>query len=487
MIFFIKNLGLTLCCIFYYVKLLHLTSPKHFSIQVSIFSVLLSLFSIFSELYFPYYTFILQIILTVFFLHYTIHISFPVSVTATTIAFTLSYVTLFIASMITGFYHMIFFYPKKALPLQIQISSCVLQLLIMLFPFHIRRWKKGMPFLYKETCAFPGMVISFFTILLATAILYIKEHNISSLSILLIILALFLSLAIYYYWQSNLTKTYRDKLKEREIEEQNKTISSQSETITELKNEVVRLSRIIHKDNSLIPEYSYILRTFLSSNLISEKDTLLSGRQLLERLDKLTEERKGIIHQQDVHCRQIPSTKVFCIDTLLTYKQQAALKENIDLEIYISCDITYLTKEIISQDDLHTLLTYLLDNAIIASKHNDGRHIMLSINIIAGAYTVSVFDSGIPFTTEVIEKWGLVQITTHQQDGGSGIGMMTIYEIAKKYNASFIIDELKSENRIYTKRLTVSFDQRNQYILQTTRADEELAELAHRTDLQIIK
>lgn len=476
MIFFIKSLGTIICCIFYYMKLLHLTNPKHFTTHLSIFSILLSTFSIFSELHFPYYTIIIQIISIIVFLNHTTKIPLTISITTTTIAFTLSHITLLFASIVTGtlFVHFL----KNENHLFAQIIVLFLQLLMMLLPFQIKRLKNGMPFLYKDNYAFSGMLIGFFTLLTATATTYIKEHNLSTLFAIPVVLICCFALIFYHYWQTNITKTYQDKLKEREIKKL-------LERNAKLEEEVMRLGKIVHKDNSMISEYAYILRTFLTDNTILEKDTLYNGEQLLEKLDKLTKERKGIVQQQAAHCQKLPSTKVFNIDSLLAFKQQVAFKENIDLQACFSCDITYLVEKIVSEDDLHTLLTYLLDNAIIATRHNKGHYITLAISIIENAYCISVLDSGIPFTTDVIAKWGLEQITTHTN--GNGIGMMTIYEILKKYRASFIINEIPSGNRTYTKKLTISFDKKNQYILRTTRPETELSKLSGRLDLTILK
>lgn len=478
MIFFIKNLGITICCIFYYMKLLNLTTPKYFLTRSSIFSVLLAASSIYSELYYPYYTIPLLIIFIMIFLNFNIRIPLTVSITATSIAFVLSNFTLLISSIITGTFFINLYNSNHVI--FVQVLSCLFQLAIMPLPFHIKRCKKGMPFLFKESYAFSGMLISFFTLLIITASIYMQTNNLKIFLLFSLILLCFLIFNIYHYWQTNITKTYQDKLKERELEEL-------QERNAKLEQEVIRLGKIVHKDNSIIPEYAYILRTFLTTNTISEKDTIYNGKTLLEKLDKLTEERKGIVHQQDIHCQQLPSTKVFGIDSLLAFKQQKAFKENIDLQACFSCDIAYLVEEIISEDDLHTLLTYLLDNAIIANKHKNGRHIMLNISIIENVYHINVLDSGIPFTANVIAKWGFEQITTHKNDGGNGIGMMTIYEILKKYNASFIINEIPSSNHTYTKNLTISFDNMNQYILQTNRPNTELSMLSHRTDLKIIK
>lgn len=134
---------------------------------------------------------------------------------------------------------------------------------------------------------------------------------------------------------------------------------------------------------------------------------------------------------------------------------------------------------------MNTLLADLLENAIIATRRNNGHHILLSISIVSKAYSISIFDSGIPFTKEVLTKWGLEQITTHQDDSG-GIGMITAYEIIKKKNASFMIHEFFSDGGLYTKEVSVLFNNLNQYTLHTSRNGEELSYLNQRSDLVII-
>lgn len=474
MIFFIKNLGIILCCIFYYTKLLHLQLPRHFAIHSSIFSVLLSLFSIVIELHYTYCTIPILIIMTAIFFTHHFKTALTISITTTTIAFAFSYITLFLSSTVIATFFVEFF--NKTI--FVQLLSCLVQITIMHLPFKIKRFRNGMPFLHKKLYAFPGMIISLYILLIITASTYAKNNHLKNdLLIALILLCLF-TLNIYYYWQTNITKAYQDKLKDREINE----LQEQNE---KLKEEVMRLGKIVHKDNSILSEYAYILHSCLTGNATQEKDISCDTKRLLEKLEQLTKERKNIVLQQDIHCHKLPPTKVYGIDSLLEYKQQLAFKDNIDLQVCFACDVTYLANEVVTEDDMHTLLTYLLDNAIIATKHNNGHLIMLTISNTEDTYCISVLDSGIPFTTDVIAKWGLEQITTHTN--GNGIGMMTVYEILKKYSASFIIDEIPSVNRIYTKKLTISFDQKNQYILHTTRTDAELSKLSFRTDLTILK
>jgi len=485
MSFLIKNLGLTLCCIYYFSKLLRLSRTKETIFQNSIVAILLATFSILTEQHLPYLTTLFLILFIVIFNMIQTKLPLSVCCTATTIAFALSYTTLSLSSIILSSFFMNIF--KENTQIIFQSLCCVLQLLIMHIPFRIKRIKSGMPFLYNYIYAIPGMIISILILLVFTYMTYISFQHFSIYHLIPIIILGILAFLIYHYWQQNLTKTYRDKLNERNLEDLNKTISSQSERIEMLEQENARLAKIIHKDNKLIPAMEYAVRTFIQSNSVTTKDKIVTGEKLLEELSTLSSERKGILHQQNMNCQQLDLTNVASIDHLLNYFQGKANENNIEFQSIISCDVQYLVEHIISEDDLKTLLADLLENARIATKYNNGRYILLSMSIVSNTYTISVFDSGIPFTTDVIEKWGLEQITTHADDEGSGIGMLTTYEILKKYKANFIIHELSKDNRTYTKEITVSFNKRNQYILQTNRPEEELIKLSKRADLQIIR
>jgi signal transduction histidine kinase len=68
-------------------------------------------------------------------------------------------------------------------------------------------------------------------------------------------------------------------------------------------------------------------------------------------------------------------------------------------------------------------------------------------------FSFHVFDSGIPFTKEVLAALGQQQITTHADDSGSGIGLMQTYEILKAHGASLLIDEFTTDSGLYTKKI----------------------------------
>lgn len=480
MLFFIKYFGIITCCIYYFIKLLHISTKK--STLLAIFPILLAFFSIFTEEYFSYITLPIQIIITAFFCSYITKTKKTNSITTTVISFALSYILFSISIAIIASLTLLFSLNNHRF--FFQILCCVLQFLLMPIPFCFKRTKNGMPFLQKETYTFPVMIVSIFILFATTTI---KNSMYSILFFVIFFFSLILSLLIHHYWKSNLTKTYIDKLNERNLADLNNVLSEKNEYITLLEQENNRLAKIIHKDNKLIPAMELAVQNYISASNSEDTDTLATGKQLLEELAKLSEERKGIILQQDMQCQKLPSTKVMSIDNLLTYMQQKALESDITFNVTISCDIPYLVEHIIEETELNTLLADLIENALIATRYNKGHHILLNIGIVSNAYSINIFDSGIPFTKEVLAKWGLEQITTHKDDAGSGIGLMTAYEIIKRHNASFMINEFASENGLYTKETAVLFNNLNQYILHTSRTEEELADLNQRSDLLIIR
>ena len=135
-----------------------------------------------------------------------------------------------------------------------------------------------------------------------------------------------------------------------------------------------------------------------------------------------------------------------------------------------NANVRYLVNKICNDESLCTLIADLLENALIATQNNDIRNIHLGIDIEDGFYAINIIDSGIHFPPEVYLDMGIKRHTTHEDTGGSGIGLMTTFELVKKYRASFIIDE-KLNSNFYTKKLTISFDRLNQIYIKTTRAE----------------
>lgn len=92
--------------------------------------------------------------------------------------------------------------------------------------------------------------------------------------------------------------------------------------------------------------------------------------------------------------------------------------------------------------------------------------------------------NGQPFLPEIFQDFGLKAHTTHAGNGGNGIGLMGIWKLKKKYRASLVITEYAPGTYSYTKQISLIFDAKKHYIIQTYRR-RELGQIRFRDDLYI--
>lgn len=244
------------------------------------------------------------------------------------------------------------------------------------------------------------------------------------------------------------------------------------------------MAKLIHRDNKQLASLQLAVETFLSSNAEDEHTKEEMGIALLQEIQKENESRKQLVSDLSAP-HTLQSTQVPSVDYLLQYMLHRGQANGICLELSITGNIHYLLEHIMKERDFLTILADLLENAQIATTCNLGTNILLHIGIIDGTYSINVWDSGIPFSKETLFYMGRKQYTTHKETGGSGIGLMSTFELLEKYQASFHIDEKLAMKNMYTKKVSVVFDGKREYHLHTNRDEKECFYLRQRTDLQI--
>lgn len=486
MLFFIKYFAIILCSIYSYRKLLNFPSTQKYNISMLLFTICLSLITSFFESFFPYTSVLILILFTFIFLTQTLHTLPEISMTATIISYGMSYITFTISVAIIGIgvtsaFHLSFSAYNHTL---LQTLTAFIQIIITPLLFHSKRLKRGMPFLTNKLHSMTLMLISI--LLLFTALLLSNSNN-SDVYVIPFLFIFLLATFIYLSWKNNITKTYLDKLKEKDITELNSLLDEKDLRIRQLEEENQELAKIIHGDNKLIPAMALAVESFIQDTASLAPAVSQTGNRLLNELNQMSTNRKGIIHDQDFRCRVIPSTNVTSVDNLLKYMQQKAHEMDIDFNAAVSCNLKSMIHKAIAEDELNTLLADLLENALIATKQNCGHHVLLNIDLVEKFYVISIFDSGTPFSREVLINLGLKNYTTHENDGGSGIGLVTSYEIIQKHNASLAIDEYALRSGLYTKKVSVTFNHMRQYSLYTYRDSSETALLRQRADLLVIQ
>jgi hypothetical protein len=346
------------------------------------------------------------------------------------------------------------------------LCVAILQFLLAFLPFRFKRLKKGMPFLMERGSSDIGVFVSL-SILLAIVIIGISTEA-DPIFAIPVIFAMVCGLILFIWWRSSLTKRYLQTAKARELENLKSELIHHEQVIDGLKSQNEKLSTIIHKDNKLIPAMEFAVSQFLSSvELASDQELItVKARELLAQLQKVSRERTGILERYEQNSKQLPSTQVLAVDTVLDYLYRKAKGEAILFDLSISGSVKYLVENIIPEDALNTLLADLIENAIIATKKSKQKNIMVHLGISEQCYCVEIYDSGESFDRATMQSLGLKRATTHARDGGSGIGFMTAFELFEQYKASFLIEEF-CDDALFTKKVSVCFDHMEQYRIKT--------------------
>jgi len=232
----------------------------------------------------------------------------------------------------------------------------------------------------------------------------------------------------------------------------NSKLRAENEQLNEVR---LYLEKIVHNDSKKLPVYQGVVESLVENTenpamrekalrvLAQIKDT---RKEYFERISKELREKKVLL-----------TTGLEFLDAVFKHYQKICAVKDIDFDLIIRG-----TPSIIKQVELETLVVNLLENAIIACEHNSQVYKSIVVNLSDGG--ISVIDNGIAFERETLELLGKQQVTTHADSGGSGLGFLTISEIAQACKASIVITE--TENY---KTVSVRFDGKDEYRVE----DEE--------------
>lgn len=461
MLIMIKNFFIILGSIYGYSKILHLKFTKKEFVFSIFFSLLVSLFisyipNIFSSfLIFIAFSFVALFCCCLINKPYR-NLSMKLCISA--LSFGINYFLFALSILISGaFFYFIFpDYAETFLLKSITLTSTgLLQLLFLFLLFRIPRLKKGIPDIEKTFSNDIGILISIFLLFIAS--LPLTKNNDFLLSLSAFFLTVAIGILILLWWRKYLLNTYIHKA-------QNQTIRILENTIAEQKEELEKLSKIIHKDNKLVGAL------YLSVQELYASTPTEQGLKLQKELELLSEERKGILQGYENSGEHLPKTKVFSTDVIISYLFKRALEKNIHFDVTVTGDIHFMTESVLEEALLNTLLADLGENAIIATAGAEYRNILLSLGIREGQYCIDFFDSGTDFDAGVIEHLGKKRYTTHKSEGGSGIGLMTTLEILEKKKGSFELEEFP-KNRLFTKRVSIVLDHRHKVRISSSRTE----------------
>ena len=402
------------------------------------------------------------------------------TITITFISFAIVYLFYVVAILLSGFILKIVYPDIKIENMLILVGAIIIEYIMLYNLFKVKRLKKGISFLKNEEkinnigiigFSFIGITILTYS-LLGNSFRGITFNTYLFTGIIIEIICLIV------WIRRKITKYYKQKLKEKTIEELENEIKQKDLEISKILKENQDIATINHKYSNRIKSLEEISAQILSKPEIIEKMKVEFGTDfgdIQKQINKISEEYSKEMQENIKHEKQLVKTGIFGIDNILEYMKKEAEKSNIKFELKINANIKYMIENIIDQSKLETLLGDHIKDAIIAINHSNNtyRSILTIIAIIEDCYEICIYDTGIEFEIETLLNLGTKPITTHKETGGSGIGFMTTFETLKETKASLIIEEKHEMNNTdYTKAVRIRFDGKNEYRISSYRAEK---------------
>ena len=178
-------------------------------------------------------------------------------------------------------------------------------------------------------------------------------------------------------------------------------------------------------------------------------------------------------------------TGIGILDGVCSHMEQIALSKKISMNFKIDECLKEKIPDCINEHDIGHLLSDLCTNAIHAIENTDIKQILIYLGSINDSFSIEIEDSGIEFDVSVYQHLGLERHTTHAETGGSGIGLMDIWKLKQRYGATLQIQEYSSHTQTFTKKISIIFDNKNQFLLYSYRYPYIKPQLL-RTDIVLI-
>lgn len=339
----------------------------------------------------------------------------------------------------------------------------IIQFILLILFWRIKRIHNGITFLKKwkddEYINLMLLNISSGILFIAVIISNYQEGVTSRFGIMLIIFAIVMFITI---WKS-LQLYYRQQMLEKTLKQTQEELNNKNKEIEKLEAEILEFNGISHSIDHKQKALMHKLEQLQMNNEVADE---ISLRKQIEDITKDLPDKKNI---------KLTKTGIEEVDDMLDYMQSECTQNKIEFQLQVIDSIFYMINHYINKDDLKILLADHIKDAIIAINHSDNinKSILVKIGKIAGIYGVYFYDSGIEFEIDTLVKLGNKPITTHKDEGGTGMGFVNTFKALSKSNASLEIEEIgKPTKDNYTKILKVEFDNKNEFRIKTYRKEE---------------
>lgn len=344
-----------------------------------------------------------------------------------------------------------------------QILQAVTPLVFAIIAFHIKKFKNGIMSI-KTDDSYERLLLLSVMAIFGMTLFYMIDKTDSVLKLVAFYIV-FCGLALIVWWRRLVSSSYMRRTQKRSLSTLERALERCERERAELIKQNEKLAKIIHRDNKLLPAMR------IAVNALAEK---YSGDEtvaaLSKNLEALYSERVAAIQTYGKGYQTLPKTQVLTFDAIIELLSSRAEKQNTQFTFnFNSAAVEQITKIFADFTDFCTILCDLGENALIAVKNIPQSTVNITVCNQEGFPCLTVYDNGAPFDEKVIAEMGRCQITTHAQEGGSGLGLLSLFQILKKYNASFMIDETPLNG--FTKCVSVILNGAGNYCFKSSREE----------------
>lgn len=333
------------------------------------------------------------------------------------------------------------------------ITAVVISLLQIIFIysiFNVKRFKSGILIERNGGNADILLLMSILSIFLMT--LFYTDNIVHSPTEIIISTILFCGLVLMVLWKKHVANSYVRQIYKRNETAYENQIREYEKEREKILNQNAELAKILHRDNKLIPAITAAVQ-----ELIATSPTNSDLIPLQSQLEELASERQQIVSLYEDKSSSVPKTGIIPLDAALFYVYCKAVKCQVDIRIEINKNsIPTLLSNVPDMTSLCTILCDLGDNAVIAAKNQPNGKIKVRLDLSSNFAVIDFYDNGTPFDEKVVAHMGRKRITTHSDEGGSGIGLMTLFEILDAYNSSYRLSERVGDE--FSKCISITFD-----------------------------
>ena len=457
----IKYTSIFMCMLYAYTRLLRIKLKAWDLFDIPLFTAL-SAVLYFVTVYIKVLVPIGLLIFGLIFLFLRFRKTFYETVTIGTISSGLSIVMYILSFLISIPINMLFNFVNNA-NLKIFGAQLVVSMVLIVgtfLLFKVKRLQSGVnP--KGETATFE--ILLFFSVgsIFTLMIVYTKNATQSVYETVLLVITLF-GLLLFLWWRRHITYNYREAVKQRYVNRMEDTIEEYKLNSAESDLQVAVYAKLFHYLNKAMPHCALLAES--AATKTGDADAC-AARDLLHRIL-----REMNLANEKCSLKNIPQTGVKVIDAPIIQLFTAAERKNFNASADISANVeSWFTVRKLHKDDIHILLSYLCDNAVISALGLPDAKVRLELGATKRFEPlIRIYDSGEQFDEKVLSRLGLEQITTHAYIGGSGIGLFTAFEILAKYGASFTLDEAPKISG-FSKVIEIAFDGCNSITVRTMR------------------